>query len=123
MIIDFRTALKGAGGAPCLKLYHVILSLETFCIEEATIYDFYSIWNHQTLSQLSKHTQDGQIKQYTGEKAYKNGCTKELNKIAPTKINDFYCDLWPSFLMVPKNNNVSLLRYSLSCEIANQAKL
>ena len=25
--------------------------------------------------------------------------------------------------MVPKNNNVSLLRYSLSCEIANQAKL
>ncbi len=29
----------------------------------------------------------------------------------------------PLFLMVPKNNNVSLLRYSLSCEIANQAKL
>ena len=48
---------------PCLKLYHVRLSLEKFCIEEATIHDFYSIWNHQTLSQLSKHTQDGQIKQ------------------------------------------------------------
>ncbi len=37
--------------------------------------------------------------------------------------NGFDCDLWLSFLMVPKNNKVSLLRYGLSCEIANQAKL